>query len=343
MKVEEKEKEKTENIMNNREESNKKKEEVKKEDDKMEEEKDNIITKSDNNTKTINYGDLVIIYETGDSIKYFTLEKGKRFQNKFGIFLHDDIYGKNYGSKIYDTKEGKKYISVLSFVPNIWERCINKMTQILFNPDISLIMILLNISQSSIIYESGTGSGCLSVNMSCVLSKGTGHLYTFEFNKERAEKLKNLFKFLNLDKKITITHRDVIQDGFLLDDDSVADPLHKKCGSMFIDLPSPWLVIKHAKKVLKSGAYFVSFSPCIEQVNQTMKAMKENNFIELRMFECLYRTFCYARTTQVKMPIISKRKKGEKIEFKDVDINVTKNKCDMRGHTGFLLFGINKE
>ena len=313
---------------------------VKKE-SKMEEEK-NFINIQDNNKK-INYGDLVIIYETGDSIKYFTLEKGKRFQNKFGVFLHDDMYGKNYGCKIYDNKEGKKYITILSFVPNIWERCINKMTQILFNPDISLIMILLNISQSSIIYESGTGSGCLSVNMSSVLSKGSGHLYTFEFNKERAEKLKDLFKFLNLDKKITITHRDVIQDGFMLDDKSLANPSHKKCGSMFIDLPSPWLAIVHAKKVMKSGAYFISFSPCIEQVNQTMKAMKENNFIELRMFECLYRTFSFARTTQVKMPVIGKRKKGEKIEFKDVDINITKNKCDMRGHTGFLLFGINKE
>ena len=314
---------------------------VKKE-SKMEEEKNFINIQ--NNNKKINYGDLVIIYETGDSIKYFTLEKGKRFQNKYGVFLHDDIYGKNYGSKIYDNKEGKKYISVLSFVPNIWERCINKMTQILFNPDISLIMILLNISQSSIIYESGTGSGCLSVNMSSILSKGNGHLYTFEFNKERAEKLKDLFKYLNLDKKITITHRDVIQDGFILDDNSLANPLHKKCGSMFIDLPSPWLAISHAKKVMRSGAYFVSFSPCIEQISQTMKAMKENNFIELRMFECLYRTFSYAKTTQVRIPILNKkRKKGEVIQFHDVDINLTKNKCDMRGHTGFLLFGINKE
>ena len=32
----------------------------------------------------------------------------------------------------------------------------------------------------------------------------------------------------------------------------------------------------------------------------------------------------------------------ENIEFKDEEINVTKNKCDMRGHTGFLLFGIYK-
>ena len=309
-----------------------------------EKEKENLNNISLNeNQKGINYGDLVIIYETGDSIKYFTLEKGKRYQNKFGIFLHDDIYGKNYGCKIYDIKERKKYISILSFVPNIWERCLNKMTQILFNPDISLIILLLNISQSSVIYESGTGSGCLSVNLSSLLSKGKGHLYTFEFNKERAEKLKNLFEFLKLDKKITITHRDVIQDGFLLPENCLENISHKKCEAMFIDLPSPWLAIKHAKKVLKSGAYFVSFSPCIEQINQTMKAMKENNFIELRMFECLYRTFCYARTAQVKVPIIGKRKKGEKIEFKDVDINITKNKCDMRGHTGFLLFGIYKE
>ena len=180
--------------------------------------------------------------------------------------------------------------------------------------------------------------------MGSMLSKGKGHLYTFEFNKERAEKLQNLFKFLNLEKTITVTHRDVIQDGFELEEKNLENISHKKCGSMFIDLPSPWLVIKHAKKVLNSGAYFVSFSPCIEQINQTMKAMKENNFIELRMFECLYRTFCYARTTQLKMPIINKkRKKGEEIQFENVDINITKNKCDMRGHTGFLLFGINKD
>ncbi len=301
------------------------------------EKKENIVEK----TKTINYGDLVIIYENGDSVKYFTLEKGKKFQNKYGIFSHDDIYGKNYGCKIYD-KEGKKYISILSFVPNIWERCINKMTQILFNPDISLIMLLLNLSQSSIIYESGTGSGCLSVNMSSLLSKGKGHLYTFEFNQERAEKLKSLFKFLNLDSKITITHRDVIQNGFLLDTKELADLSHAKCDSLFIDLPSPWLAIKHVVKVIKSGGYFVSFSPCIEQINQTVKEMKENNFIEIRMFECLYRTFSFAKTIQVKMPILTKRKKGENIEFKDEEINVTKNKCDMRGHTGFLLFGIYK-
>ena len=72
-----------------------------------------------------------------------------------------------------------KHIDVTLF--NIWERCINKMTQILFNPDISMIMTLLNITQSSIIYESGTGSGCLSTNMSSATSNGS-YITTFEFS-----------------------------------------------------------------------------------------------------------------------------------------------------------------
>ena len=64
------------------------------------------------NNKTINYGDLIIIYENGDSVKYFTLEKGKKLQNKYGVFSHDDIYGKNYGCKIYN-KDNTKFITIL--------------------------------------------------------------------------------------------------------------------------------------------------------------------------------------------------------------------------------------
>lgn len=290
-------------------------------------------------TNKINYGDIVILYEGGDSVRYFTLEKGKQFQNRFGVFKHDDMYGKDFGSRIYSHNKSK-FVTVLKFVPCIWERCINKMTQILFNPDISLILTLLNITQQSVIYESGTGSGCLSTNMSSVFS--TGHLYTFEFNKERAEKLRDIFKLVKLDKSITVTHRDVVQEGFELKDEELVSPKHKLADGIFIDLPNPWMAIKHAKKVLKDGAHFVSFSPCIEQISETMKVMKENGFISIRMFECMYRTYAYARSVKVQVPVFdSKRKFGEEQEIVEKEINVTKNKCDMRGHTGFLIYGIN--
>jgi len=221
------------------------------------------------------------------------LKKVKNFQNKFGIFKHDDIAEKPYGSKILCNKN-KGYIFVLRFIPYLFEKCISKMTQILFNPDISMIMTFLNINKHSIIYESGTGSGCLSFNICKNLEDG--HLYTFEFNKERATKLQENFKYLKIDSKATITHRDVVENGFELDKSQVLNEKHLKCNSIFIDLPSPWLIVEHVKKVLTNDGIFVSFSPCIEQIHETVKKLKENNFFNIRMFECMYRSFNYTKT-----------------------------------------------
>lgn len=99
-------------------------------------------------------GDLILIYENKETIKCITLEKGKVFQNKFGAFKHDDIVGKPFGSKIISEKT-KGFITALRFIPYLWERSISRLTQILFNPDISIILTLLNVSKNSIIYESG--------------------------------------------------------------------------------------------------------------------------------------------------------------------------------------------
>jgi len=215
------------------------------------------------------------------------------------------------------------------------------MTQILFNNDINLILSMLNIKNSSIIYESGTGSGCLSVNMAKCLNKG--HLYTFEFNLERAKSLKETFKSLGLGEKVTVTHQDVIEKGFVINESDLLKPEHVKCDGMFIDLPSPWLIVPFAKKHLKKSGYFVSFSPCIEQVSMTYKALKENEFINIRMFESLYRTFNYNKTISIEVPDLrsTKRIPGDEIIFNKQELLTFNSKSDMRGHTGFLMVAIN--
>ena len=100
------------------------------------------------------YGEVILIYENRDTIKCITLEKGKVHHNKFGAFKHEDIVGKPYGSKIVSEKS-KGFIVAIRFVPYLWDRSINRLTQILFNADISIILTLLNITKNSIIYESG--------------------------------------------------------------------------------------------------------------------------------------------------------------------------------------------
>ena len=116
------------------------------------------------------------------------------------------------------------------------------------------------------VVESGTGSGSLSVSLTKAIIP-TGHLFTFEFNEDRVGKAKVDFERLGLGKYITVTHRDVLSNGFLLNSenqDSEESVTEKSVDAIFIDLPSPEIVVPHAYKILKKRAPMCNFSPCIE-------------------------------------------------------------------------------
>jgi tRNA A58 N-methylase Trm61 len=109
--------------------------------------------------------------------------------------------------------------------------------------DNSAIIFKLDIMPGSIVVEAGTGSGSLS----CAISesiKEKGHLYTFEFNKERAEITKKFFEDLKK-TNITSTWRDVVQNGFEIEGKNF------KADALFLDVPNPWAAIHHTKRILK--------------------------------------------------------------------------------------------
>lgn len=315
---------------------------------------------------TIQEGDIVLVMEGKDSYKQIIVQSSGHFQNKFGHFSYSDLIGKSLGSKINTISKCKKkitgFVTVVDFIPALWEKAIDRLTQILFNPDISLILGLLNIRNDSIVLESGTGSGCLSINISNCLDSNFGHLYTFEFNKERADKLKQMFKDLNLDKKITVTNQDVVECGFHLDRESIRTEeiekaikyrnkfkdLHIEDKSIdclldgivdciFIDLPSPWLVISSCLKKLKNNGTLVSFSPCIEQVEKTFVEMKDKGFINPRMFEIPFRSHNFIKTEKVKIPSYNESYGINNDLYTYEELNINSSRNDMRGHTGFLV------
>ena len=45
-------------------------------------------------------GDLVIMYETFDSIGYAHMEAGGIYNSKFGAFHHKDMVGRPFGTKV---------------------------------------------------------------------------------------------------------------------------------------------------------------------------------------------------------------------------------------------------
>ena len=86
-----------------------------------------------------------------------------------------------------------------------------------------------------------------------------------------------------LGEMVTGRHRDVCADGF----DIVG-----RADAVFLDLPHPWEVIKHAKDAIKvTGGRLCSFSPCIEQVQKTCQELKKAGFTEVSTLEYLNREF----------------------------------------------------
>lgn len=126
----------------------------------------------------------------------------------------------------------------------------------------------------------GTGSGSLSHYFLRAI-KDTGHLYTFDFHEERANRAREEFTEHGLGDFVTVQHRDVCNDGF-------TENLNGKADAVFLDLPAPYLAIDHVVKALKiDGGRFCGFSPCIEQVQKTCEKLEQSGFNEIKTMEVL--------------------------------------------------------
>ncbi|XP_013382211.1 tRNA (adenine(58)-N(1))-methyltransferase catalytic subunit TRMT61A isoform X2 [Lingula anatina] len=227
----------------------------------------------------IEEGDTVILHIGHENMYPLTVKKGETFQTKYGALKHEDLIGIKFGSKVHATKG---YMHVLHPTPELWTVNLPHRTQILYSTDISMVLMQLDLVPGNVVVESGTGSGSLSHALIRAVAP-TGHLYTYEFHKQRAEKAVEEFKDHGLSDLVTVNHRDVCMDGFGLD--HIAD-------AVFLDLPRPWEAVLSAKQALKlQGGRICSFSPCIEQVQRVCEVLSESNFTDVTTMECLVRKF----------------------------------------------------
>ncbi|KAK2952304.1 putative tRNA methyltransferase complex GCD14 subunit [Blattamonas nauphoetae] len=245
---------------------------------------------------TVQEGDQVIVYEGPSKMNCITITKGGSHQNRFGLFDHDDMIGKAYGSKAYSRK-GQCYIHLLRPNPELFAIVQEKRTQVLYQADISMIIQGLNILPGKIVLESGTGSGVLSTSIARSVAP-TGHLYTFEFNQMRADEARKDFAKRGLSSLITTTHRDVAGEGLSKPEieGSLSIPFVSPTGEkeypyadcVFLDIPNPWAVVESAFKVLRAGeGMLCTFSPCIEQVSRNCEEMDRVGFEDVKTIECL--------------------------------------------------------
>ncbi|XP_006003407.1 tRNA (adenine(58)-N(1))-methyltransferase catalytic subunit TRMT61A [Latimeria chalumnae] len=293
----------------------------------------------------IKEGDTAVVFLGHDSMFPIKVKHGAQTQTKYGAIRHStDLIDRKYGSKITCSKGGWVYI--LHPTPELWTVNLPHRTQILYSTDISMITMMLELKPGSIVCESGTGSGSLSHAIIRTIAPN-GHLYTVEFHKQRAEKAVEEFQDHKVDHLVTVKNQDVCKNGF---------GVFNIANAVFLDIPSPWEAVGHAKSALKEeGGRICSFSPCIEQVQRTCLALEEHGFTEISTLEVLLRMYdvraCSLQTPDLGNDIedvspvtheSSRSSKGDasstNLQQGTVQFKGGVPLREIAGHTGYLTF-----
>uniref|UniRef100_A0A1Y1M862 tRNA (adenine(58)-N(1))-methyltransferase catalytic subunit TRMT61A n=1 Tax=Photinus pyralis TaxID=7054 RepID=A0A1Y1M862_PHOPY len=291
----------------------------------------------------INEGDTVILYLTIHQIYSVKAEaktvskKGvlieNIFQTQYGALKCADLIGVEYGAKI---KLSKGWGYVLQPTPELWTLTLPHRTQIIYTPDISMIILQLELAPGSTVIESGTGSGSLSHALIRSV-KPHGHVFTFDFHELRVQTAEEEFKEHGLSQWVTVQKRDVCSEGF-------GSELLHKADAVFLDLPHPWLAVPHSKLAIKqTGGRICSFSPCIEQVQKTCISLSTLGFHEIQTMEVVQTQYSIQTRS---IPILNldfvrvkKSEDSQEKNEKEVVRTVTAvPPLTQPGHTGFLTF-----
>lgn len=200
---------------------------------------------------------------------------------------------------------GSGFLHLMYPTPESWTLSLPHRTQVVYTPDYSYILHRLRARAGGTIIEAGAGSGSFTHAAVRAVFNGypadepaskkrrLGKVCSFEFHEQRAGRIREEISQHGLEGLVEVTHRDVYEDGFLLGDPKTGSS--PKANAIFLDLPAPWLALKHLVRNPASGVespldpsstvHLCTFSPCLEQAERTIRTMRQLSWLNISMVE----------------------------------------------------------
>ena len=267
--------------------------------------------------------------------------------------MHRDFVNKPFGSQI-TSKNGSGFMYALRVDPHLFTISLVHMTQILYQADISMVLHLLDLKQGDLVFESGTGSCSLTFSLSKRVGN-PGKVYTFEFNEDRYKNSQKVIEQMGI-HNVKCHWQNVLENGFITNEflthcsedhqqklrtNSEIVPVEELQGirflaiadAVFLDLPSPERVILQANKILKTGGRLCSFSPCIEQIQETAKILAKFGYLDMQTVEIIEREMNSKKVTDENLLL-----EADQRDPKRGDSGLFVDNNDQKMHTGYLIF-----
>ncbi len=221
-------------------------------------------------------GDKVLLLDPKKRRYLIDLAADGEFHSHAGFVTHGDIIGSREGIVVRSTK-GSEYTVVR---PTLEDFVVEmpRGAQVIYPKDLGPMCILADLGPGDRVFESGVGSGALSMTM---LRYGVD-IVGCELREDFANRARtNVRSFLGEEAlgRYHVTLGDAYEG---------IDPAHGTFDKVMLDLPEPWRVVPHAEGALRAGGILVAYTPSITQAAQVREALK-GKWIDGRTIEVLHR------------------------------------------------------
>jgi tRNA (adenine57-N1/adenine58-N1)-methyltransferase len=222
-------------------------------------------------------GDRVLLIDGKQRRYLVTLEEGGEFHSHAGFVPHEELIGRDDGTVVTTTR-GARYTA---FHPTLTDFVLKmpRGAQVIYPKDLGPILLLADIFPGARVFESGVGSGALSMTLLRAGAEITGYELREDF---AARARRNVEAFLG--PEVLDRYEVEVRDSYEGID-------HRDVDRVVLDLPEPWRVVPHAEKALRPGGIFVAYTPSIVQVSQLRQALDGSGFRMAETVEVLNRTW----------------------------------------------------
>ncbi|HYS99674.1 MAG TPA: methyltransferase domain-containing protein [Thermoplasmata archaeon] len=195
---------------------------------------------------------------------------------------------------------GRRFI-VLEPSARDWRESMARGPQTLASKDLAAILYETGVVAGARVLEAGAGSGGLTVALARAVGP-QGHVISIDLEEAAIQLARSNAMAAGVESNIEFRIGDVRQ--------GVAD---RDLDAVILDIVDPWMAVSSAWEALRPSGSLATFSPNMEQVKETVAAMRGRPFVDVRTIELIER----------------------EMEVRDVGVRPS---FAPLGHTGYLTF-----